>query len=148
MEWDIYKLEKEDLVYKFCSEGPRGKIIKIIQFQHEGSLGINVFNLAFGNFIEATGGMDDKEVSNNGDQLKILHTVAEAVIDFLGSRPKAIVVIQGSTSSRIRLYQIRIASFLSEVSQQFEILGELEKEWVPFQRGINYKRFLVYKKIK
>jgi hypothetical protein len=85
MEWDIYKLEKEDLLYKFCSEGPRGKIIKIIQFQHEGSLGTNVFNLAFGDFIEATGGREDKVVSNNGDQLKILHTVADAVIDFLGS---------------------------------------------------------------
>ena len=84
--------------------------------------------------------------SNNGDQLKVMHTVAEAIINFIRSRPGAIILIKGSTSSRTRLYQMKIAGFWAEVSEQFEILGEFEKEWLRFRKGVNYKRFLVYKK--
>ncbi len=102
MEWEIYHLvRKTRFIYEFCSEGPRGSIKKILQFQLEDYFGAYVFNLAFGDLNDAIGSMDDKVISNNGDQLKILYTVAEAVVDFLGSRPNAIVLIQGSTSSRI-----------------------------------------------
>jgi len=149
MEWDIYKLGKiDDFAYEFYSEGAKGKIRKLVRFQYSIDLGKNVFNLAFGDFDEATGRMNDKVVSNNGDQLKILHTVASVIIEFLGSRPYAFILIKGNTSSRTRLYQMSIAGFLTQVSQQFEILGELEKAWQPFQNGANYKRFLVYKKME
>ena len=146
MEWDAYKLDKEDLVYKFYSEGHRGKIAKVIRFQEFRNLGRNVFNLAFGDFDEVTNKMDDAAISNNGDQLKILHTVAKSIIDFLRSRPNAFILIRGSSSSRTRLYQMKIAGFWAEVSEQFEILGEYGTEWLPFQKGVNFKRFLVYKK--
>ena len=145
MEWDVYKLDKEDLVYKFCSEGPRGKIAKVIKFQ-KSNLGKNVFNLAFGDLDEVTDRINDTVVSNNGDQLKIMHTVAESIIDFFSSRPGAFVLIKGSSSSRTRLYQMKIAGFWAEVNKQFEILGEFGNEWLPFRKGVNYKRFLVYKK--
>lgn len=149
MEWEMYQLNKEnDFAYNFYSEGPKGKIQKVIRFRHLNDLGKNVFNLAFGDFDEANDKIDDRIISNNGDQLKIMHSVAEAIIDFLRSWPQAIVLIKGSTSSRTRLYQMRIAGFWTEISQQFEILGELEKEWQPFRKGMNYKRFLVYKKSK
>ncbi|HEY4286167.1 MAG TPA: hypothetical protein VGN00_03620 [Puia sp.] len=146
MEWDSYKLDKEGLVYKFCSEGHRGKIAKVIRFQEFSDLGRNAFNLAFGDLDEARDKIDDKVISNNGDQLKIIHTVAQAIIDFFSSRPRAFVLIWGSSHSRTRLYQMRIARFWAEVSKQFEILGEFENEWLPFQKGVNYKRFLIYKK--
>jgi hypothetical protein len=41
---------------------------------------------------------------------------------------------------------MKIAGFWAEVNEQFEILGEFENEWLPFQKGVNFKRFLVYKK--
>lgn len=149
MEWEIYHLVgKASFIYEFCSEGHRGRIKKIIQFQRADHLGKNVFNLAFGDLNEATGRIEDGAVSNNGDQLKILHTVAEAVIKFLKEWPEAIVLIQASTSSRIRLYQMRIAGFWSQISQQYEIQGELRRKWFPFQKGVNYERFLIYKKNK
>jgi hypothetical protein len=53
----------------------RGGIKKIIQFQRADHLGKNVFNLAFGDLNEATGRLEDGAASNNGDQLKIMHTV-------------------------------------------------------------------------
>jgi hypothetical protein len=148
MEWDIYGLDKNEdgLGYTFYSEGPKRRIRKVIKFQHLTYPGGNVYNLAFGDFDELTGNMDDGTISNNGDRLKVLHTVASAVIEFLSIKSSAIILITGSTSSRTRLYQIRIAGFLSQVTQQFEILGELGKEWLPFRVGVNYKRFLVFKK--
>ncbi len=147
MEWDIYDLEsKGGFEYVFYSEGSKGRIKKIIEFQHLSDLGKNVFNVAFGDFNRAIGGIDHLIISNNGDQLKVMHTVAEAIINFISSRPDAIILIQGSTSSRTRLYQMKIAGFWAVVSKQFEILGEFENEWLPFQKGVNYKRFLVYKK--
>jgi hypothetical protein len=148
MEWERYSLVKNiaDFSYEFYSEGANGKIKKIIKFQPVVKLGNSVFNLAFGDFNAITGGLNDVAVSNNGDGFKILYTVAEAIVDFTMVRPDAIILIEGSTSSRIRLYQMRIASFWSEISQQFEIFGELDREWLPFKKGVNYKRFLLFKK--
>jgi hypothetical protein len=41
MEWEIYDLDKNEngLTYEFHSEGPKGRIRKIIQFQHLNDLG-------------------------------------------------------------------------------------------------------------
>jgi len=150
MEWEIYDLDKNEdgFTYEFFSDGPKGRIKKIIQFQHLNDLGKNVFNLSFGDFDEVINRINDRIVSNNGDQLKILHTVAETVIDFFRLYPEAIILIEGCSSSRTRLYQMKIAAFWSAISQQFEIWGESESKWLPFQKGENYKRLLIYKKIK
>jgi hypothetical protein len=40
-----------------------------------------------------------------------------------------------------------IASYWPMIEQKFEIPGEYEGEWLPFQKGINYKRFLLFRKI-
>jgi hypothetical protein len=148
MEWETYDLEKMEngLRYEFYSEGPKGRIRKVIYFQQITELGTGVFNLAFGDYNNVIKRIDDMIVSNNSDQLKVMHTVAVAIIDFCCSRPNAYILIKGISSSRTRLYQMKIAGFWSEVGRQFEILGEFEKQWQPFQKGTNYKRFLVYKK--
>ena len=118
MEWDIYDLEsKGGFEYAFYSEGPKGRVKKIIEFQHLSDLGKNVFNLAFGDLNIASGGIDHLITSNNGDQLKVMHTVAEAIINFIKLRPDAFILIQGSTSSRTRLYQMMIAGFWAAVSK-------------------------------
>ncbi|MBS1663567.1 MAG: hypothetical protein JST68_21170 [Bacteroidetes bacterium] len=149
MEWERYKLVKNtDYQYEFYSEGLRGRLKKIIEFQPMKYLGATVFNLAFGNWNEITRRLDDETRTNNGDQLKIFQTVAEAVINFFETVPNAFILIQGSTSARTRLYQMRIAGFWSKISQQYEIQGELNNEWSLFRMNVNYKRFLIYKKIK
>jgi len=150
MEWERYNIEKgkEEFEYWFYSEGPRGNIKKAVQFQYIPEFGRNFFNLAFGDFDESTGRINDRVVSNNGDHLKVLYTVAEITLDFINFWPGAIIQIRGSTSSRTRLYQMGISSFWLEISKEFEILGELDGDWVPFKKGESYKRFLVFKKIK
>lgn len=147
MEWEKYELDKKDVfVYSFVSEGPRGSIKKVVRFDRIKDLGSNVYNLVFGDLNEENGRLDDKVVSDNGDQLKVMHTVATAVMEFFNRRPTAFIIIKGSTSSRTRLYQMRIAGFLAEVTRYVEILGEHRGDWLPFQMGVNYERFLVYKK--
>jgi hypothetical protein len=84
MEMERYNVERdeEDFVYLFYSEGPKGRIRKMVRFQRIPDFGRNVFNLAFGDWDE-----------------------------------------------------------------EFEIYGKNDRDWVPFKKGVNYKAFLIFKKI-
>ena len=150
MEREVYKVERgeEDFVYWFYSEGLRGSIRKIVRFQPTPEFGRNVFNLSFGDWNSITREIDDQVVSNNGDQLKVLKTVAKAVVDFVNFWPDAIIRVKGSTPSRTRLYQMGMASFWLEINMGFEIWGEVGNDWFPFEKGVNYNRFLIFKKIE
>ncbi|MCU0440570.1 MAG: hypothetical protein MUC49_21965 [Raineya sp.] len=50
-------------IYEFISEGPKGKIKKIVQFTETGT--DDVYNLAFGDYNEETKSIDDLAVTNN-----------------------------------------------------------------------------------
>jgi hypothetical protein len=145
--YDLIK-DPDNLVYEFYSEGPRGKIKKHVRFQPLQRMSGNAYNLAFGDADEITGKMDDMVVSNNKDRVKVLQTVATVVVDFLKFHPQSIILVQANTLSRIRLYQMGISANLLKINQHYEIYAELENEWFPFQKGINYERFLLFKKIK
>jgi len=150
MEQERYDIEisENDFVYWFYSNGPKGRILKTVQFQYMPEYGKNFFNLAFGDAERLTDKPDDRAISDNGDYLKVLHTVAKVVQNFINLWPKAIIQIKGSSLSRTRLYQMGIASFWLEVSHEFNILGELNGDWIPFKKGVNYTGFLVFRKIK
>jgi hypothetical protein len=148
MEWEIYELKKDDKGYWFYSEGPRGRIRKVIEFQWVRGLGNSTFNLAFGDFNEGTGQLDDRSVSNNQDRLKVLHTVAAAIIRFLRDHPRSILLIIANSLARARLYQMMISSVWTAIEQEFEVCGKHGSYWIPFVKGLNYSQFIVYKKIK
>jgi hypothetical protein len=150
MEQERYTIEKDEniFVYRFYSEGVNGKVLKMVRFQPTPELGRNVFNLAFGDWDESTEKLNDRIVSNNGDHLKVLHSVAEAVREFIHLWPHGIIRVVGNTSSRTRLYQMGIASFWERISQEFQIWGKLGEAWEPFRKGVNYKAFLIFKKIR
>jgi len=150
MEQEKYDIKREEdtFEYRFFSEGPRGRILKAVRFQHMPELNRNVFNLAFGDWDESKGKINDLAISDNGDHLTVLRTVAEVVREFINLWPDAIVQVQGSTPTRTRLYQISIASFWEEISRDFEVWGEVGEDWDPFRKGVNYKRFLIFKKIR
>jgi hypothetical protein len=148
MEWESYELKrtKDSLQYKFDSEGPKGRITKAVRFQHIPELGREVYNLAFGDYDEATDRIDDKIVSHNGDRERILYTIADAVIDFFKQRPLGIILIRGTSKPRVRLYQIKIANFWTEIKTHYDVLGNYQGRWVPFEKGVNYEEFVVFKK--
>lgn len=149
MEWEIYELERLEsgLGYWFYSEGPRGRIRKVIEFQWMRRLGSSTFNLAFGDSIEGSNLLNDKSISNNQDRLKVLHTVATAVIEFLKGHTRSIVLIRANSMARVRLYQMMIASIWKEIEQDYEVQGKHAPYWMPFVKGLNYSEFIVYKKI-
>lgn len=130
--------------FEFISEGPRGEIIKLVQYSPTNLK--NVFNLAFGDKNRETGEIDDQIISNNGDSEKILATVVSTVYAFTDQHSEVTIYATGSTESRTRLYRIGIARFIGEISQDFHVFGELEKGWEKFKKDRDYLGFLVYRK--
>ncbi len=60
MKLDRYELKAGQnlFTFEFLSEGPKGEITKLIQFQQMNLP--NLYNLAFGDFILLTGQLDDR----------------------------------------------------------------------------------------
>jgi hypothetical protein len=148
MEWERYELAKDDaeFKYEFYSEGPKGRIRKVVEFQQLQRMSDNFYNLYFGDFVESTGKVDALAVSNNKDRSKILLTIAAIVHDFMQYRPKAIILAVGSTNARTRLYQMSISFFWKEIGALYVVYGKLNNEWVYFEKNVNYDGFLMFKK--
>ncbi|HEY4337984.1 MAG TPA: hypothetical protein VGM89_18870, partial [Puia sp.] len=125
MELERYDIEEssDELTYRFYSDGPKGRIRKAVSFQPARHLGRNAYNLLFGDYVESTGWIDDRVVSNNGDPRIILLVVAGIVDKFVNLYPQAIIFIKGSSASRTRLYQMGITSAWSEIREKYDIWG-------------------------
>jgi len=143
-----YQLKSEEslLVYEFTSEGPKGRIPKLVKFSETNLK--NLYNLAFGDKDPHTGGINDMVISNNGDSEQVLATVISAVYAFTDRYPDANVYATGSTKSRTRLYRIGISKYLDEAKKDFEIFGQINNDWHIFEKEVEYEAFLVKRKNK
>lgn len=130
-------------VFVFYSDGPKGRIKKAIHYTKIPNSGGNIFNLAFGDWIENEKRVNDKIVTNNNDRQKILATVASTVPIFFGHHPHAFVYAEGSTASRTRLYQMGILEYLAEITELLNVYGFKNEDWEIFQSGRNYEAFAV-----
>lgn len=138
-----------ETVFTFVSEGPKGEIVKRVQYKKVKLDGFkNVYNLAFGDKKENSEKIDDLVVTNNQDREKVLSTVANTVLVFTKRRPKAHIFIIGSTLSRTRLYQIAISKYFDELSENFEIKGYFRGYWLPFSKNLNFVAFLIVRKTR
>lgn len=149
MAEDRYRYSKipEGYYYEFYSEGPKGVIKKTVRYRLIQEIPFKIYNLGFGDWDETENDVDDMINTNNQDQQRVLATVADTVIDFLKHQPDVSVFARGSTKSRTRLYQMNITAFWKEIlSEEFVVNGYLNKEWLPFQKGINFEAFIVRKK--
>jgi hypothetical protein len=135
-----------DFYYEFFSEGPKGKIRKIVRFTPLTDYEDYYYNLYLGDWLEAEHRASDTSVSNNKDREKVLATVASIVFHFTALMPQAIIFAQGSTASRTRLYQIGITSHWSEINEDFDLHGFRQDKWERFQRNNNYEAFLLRRK--
>ena len=145
MKYPKYSITASDdrQVYEFYSEGPRGRIKKAIVYTQ---IGANLFNLGFGDWNEVKQILDDSNRSNNGDRDQVLATVAYTAVDFFSQFPEARIFIEGSTSSRTRLYQMGISYNYLEINRDFEIKGFINGRWELFMPGRNYEAFLITRK--
>lgn len=146
MNLKSYKLEadRELLLFEFFSEGPRGRIKKVVQYA-ESNLK-NFYNLGFGDEHPATKEIDDLSVTNNGDSQQVLTTVAASLYAFTERYPDAWVYATGSTGGRTRLYRMGIANNLTDIRADFDVYGLLNDDWHPFAPGNDYAAFLVRRK--
>jgi hypothetical protein len=140
-----YRSEELLLFYEFISEGPKGLIKKVVEYTQTSTE--NVYNLGFGDYDETTKSINDISVTNNGDSLKVLATVASTVYAFTEKYPHAWILATGSTSVRTRLYRMGITNNLAEISKDFIVLGYNSQEnWEEFIVGEDYEAFLLTKK--
>jgi hypothetical protein len=141
----LYKSEVELTIFEFFTEGPRGRIKKVVQYSLTGTK--NVYNLGFGDFDEDTGEISDLSVTNNGDSLRVLATVASTVYAFMKKYPDAWIFVTGSTPARNRLYRMGISNNLDEISTDFFVYGYTSDGlWEVFTAGAAYEAFLLTKK--
>lgn len=136
----------EEHYYEFFSEGPKGKIKKVIRYRLIQEFPNHIFNLGFGDWSEEKEEIDDMVATNNQDRQKVLATVADTVLDFTSTYPDAFVFARGSTPGRTRLYQMGIATFFDEIGSLFSITAYYNGEWKPFEKGKNYEAFLIKRK--
>ena len=87
MKLERYELKADEnlTTFEFISEGPKGKIPKLIQFSPTNLK--DLYNLAFGDKDLKTGEIDDLTISNNADSEKILATVVASVYAFTDKNP-------------------------------------------------------------
>src|SRR5882724_4265964 len=97
--------------YFFYSEGPKGRILKVVRFVLVRTYPCPFYYLIFGDWNEEQQTIDDNINTNNGDMEKVLATVAAIIFYFTDVFRKAEVLIEGSTDARIRLYQIGINKY-------------------------------------
>jgi hypothetical protein len=147
MKLERYELSagKSLMIFEFVSEGPKGKIRKLVQFGETNLKGL--YNLAFGDVDTTTGEINDSVISNNKDSDKVLATVIAAVYAFTDKYPYAWIYATGSTKARTRLYRIGLTKYLAEITEEFDLYGQKMDEWEIFQKGIEYAAFLAQRKI-
>jgi len=146
MKLPKYPLASSDklMTFEFISEGTKGLIHKLVRYQSTNLK--DVYNLAFGDKDHTTGDIDDTIISNNGDSEKVLATVVATVYAFTDRYPDTWIYATGSTKSRTRLYRMGITRFISEIEDDFEILGEQNDDWEKFRKNVDYEGFLVRRK--
>nr|WP_262899634.1 hypothetical protein [Chryseosolibacter histidini] len=132
--------------FEFESNGPNGKIKKVVRYSPQNANGVTYFNLGFGDWNETIGKIDDSAISNNQDRERILATVAATVLEFTRRFPDAMVYATGSTPARTRLYQMAIAANCNEIELFLTVYGFADNNWHPFKKGVNYTAFLAMRK--
>jgi hypothetical protein len=141
----LYKSEEFMLYFEFVSDGPNGRIKRVVQYSETSTK--NVFNLGFGDYDERTKRINDLSISNNGDSMKVLATVASTVYAFTEKYPDVWIIAAGSTSARTRLYRMGISNNLAEIAEDFLVYGYTQKgDWEEFTINKHYEAFLITRK--
>lgn len=140
-----YQTDEELFYYEFISIGIKGDIKKVIEYSKMNLP--NFYNLAFGDYDEQKQQINDTIVTNNGDSLKVLATVASTVYAFTGKYPNANIFVTGSTEVRTRLYRMGITNNLVEIQEDFYIYGmKYDETFEEFIVGEDYIGFLITRK--
>ena len=134
--------EEDELNFSFVSEGPKGKIQKLVNYSPMSQV---MFNLGFGDRIGDTLTFDDKVVSDNHDPRKVFSTVIQTLELFFEKHPGLFVHIRGSTPERTRIYHWIIKNNLEKYKTKYEFWGLVGLLWEEFNPNKQYERFIINK---
>jgi hypothetical protein len=140
-----YSTEAKAELFVFTSEGKKGRVKKLVVYSK--MLEDDIYNLAFGDYDENTGTIDDGVITNNNDSQKVLATVASTLYVFTEKHTNVWVYATGSNTARTRLYRMGITNNLEEILGDFEVYGLQNNNWNTFEKGEDYEAFLVKRKI-
>ena len=78
----------------------------------------------------------------------MLATLANVIELYTAKFPERLIYFRGSTG-RTRLYRMAVGLNLDELSEKFEIYGELNDgiEYLPFKKNMQITAFLIKRKI-
>jgi hypothetical protein len=118
---------KDNTLFLFESDGPQGKITKIIEFA---LIDDNIWNLGFGDWQKE--GISDTVISNNQDIVKVMNTVAQTVYIFLNQYPNSIILIKPVDEKRSKLYNTIFQRHLKDIELSFEVHGYIKDVIEPY----------------
>lgn len=93
--------------------------------------------------LNSDGSIDLDARSDNGDVEEVLSTVAKALLFFLSDHAEAQVVVEASSDSRARLYQIAIKRELADLGDYLVAYGVDNENPEVLQNGKNCKKFVI-----
>lgn len=136
-------IAEDDFIFTFDSIGNKGVIKKVVQYSE---INKGIYNLAFGDYHEETGKIDDSIKTNNGDSQKVLMTVVATLYEFTKKPPDFYMFATGSNDVRTRLYRMGVSNNIEELKKDFEVYGLKNENWEAFIIGEDYQGFLVKRK--
>jgi hypothetical protein len=139
------RLSGDTDAYDFVSIGPRGRILKRIEFIPRG---MNVFVVAMGD-VDHQNEIDCDTRTNNGDRDKVLSTAAKMIAHFVNASKSRILVLGSQSPTRMRLYQIAIGLHQHEFSDSLRVYAW---DWdtndiMPFRMSKKPDHFIITDKL-
>jgi hypothetical protein len=148
MKLETYDIlsERVKVMYEFISEGPRGRIMKVVEYSKFDEAGL--YNLGLADANELTHSMNYTTISNNGDTRKVLTTIISTLFPFTDRFPEAKIYFEGNTPARTRLYRMAISNSINWLSENFYVFGLNDNKWQKFKIKVDYEAFLITRKNK
>ncbi len=132
---------EKELVFSFVSEGPKGRIVKLVKYQE---ILPNLYNLGFGDQIPGTLEVDDKVVSNNSDLDKVMASVMLTIGLFFRRKPDSAITFKGSNLIRTKLYQRIIQNYSEPYRDLYYFYGGNDSVGLePFNPKTEYLYFII-----
>ncbi len=109
LHYSVHYQKLESHQYWFVSVGKRN-VIKCVQFSILDAHS-NVYNLSLMDMDVDSNRLSDNTITDNGDTIRILKTVAFCVQEFLNREENAKVYFVGNSPARNRLYRMYIYNY-------------------------------------
>lgn len=142
LEHYAYETKQTYKEFFFYSEGPKGRIRKVVRFVLMYYYPLVLYNLVLGDWNEVKKKINAEAITNNGDTEKVLATVAMIVVLFTDILKNATVHVKG-IDARARLYQISLNKYWNEIKEMLYVSGYANGQSGPFQKNITYDGFLI-----